>query len=87
MEKPRPFDQVATDLMDDAADKVKWARKQANKLLARASEIEEQAAITADKFREAAASLIIEASSWADDVADILQAEYPMGSVGDEEDE
>lgn len=87
MEEPRPFDQVATDLMDDAADKVKWARKQANKMLSRADEIEEQAAITASKFREAAASLIIEASTWADDVADILQAEYPMNSSLEDDDE
>lgn len=88
-EEPRSFDEVATDLIDDAADKVRWARKQANKLLARAGDIEEQAAITASKFREAAASLIVEASSWADTVSDIMAAEYPMNdSLGeDEEDE
>lgn len=89
MDEPRAFDEVATDLIDDAADKVRWARKQANKLLARAEEIEEQAALTASKFREAAASLIIEASSWADTVSDIMAAEYPMndGIGEDEEDE
>lgn len=87
MEEPRAFDQVATDLMDDAADKVQWARKQANKLLGRAEEIEEMAALTASKFREAAASLIIEASSWADTVSDILEAEYPMGASMEDDDE
>lgn len=86
METPRAFDEVATDLIDDAASKVKWARKQANKFLAKADEIEEMAAITADKYREAAASLIIEAQSFADSVSDILQAEYPMNdSLGEDE--
>lgn len=87
MEDPRPFDQVATDLIDDAADKVKWNRKQANKLLDRANEIEEMAAITADKMREAAAALIMEAQAHAELTSDILAAEFPMtGFVGDEVD-
>lgn len=85
MEDVRPFDQVATDLIDDAASKVQWSRKQANKLLARADEIEEMAAITASKYREAAASLIIEAQTWASDVSDILEAEYPMDGGESEE--
>lgn len=88
MEDPRPFDEVATDLIDDAADKVRWNRRQADKLLRKADEIEEQAAITAEKFREAAASLILEAQTHADTISDILTAEYPMtGNVGKEEDE
>lgn len=86
MDDPRPFDEVATDLIDDAADKVRWNRKQANKLLDKANEIEEQAAITADKYREAAASLIMEAQSHADCISGILEAEYPMSSsIGDDD--
>lgn len=87
MMDPRPFDEVATDLIDDAASKVQWARKQANKLLAKAEEIEEMAATTASKYREAAASLILEASGWAETVSDILEAEYPMSGGEVEEDE
>lgn len=88
MEDPRPFDEVATDMIDSAADKVRWNRKQADKLLRKADQIEEQAAITAEKFREAAASLIMEAQSYADNISDILTAEYPMtGFVGEDEDE
>lgn len=88
METPRPFDEVATDLIDDSRDKVQWARKQANKLLAKAEDVEEMAAITASKYRELAASLIMEAQGFADGVADILIAEYPMNdSLGDEDDE
>lgn len=88
MDTPRPFDDVATDMIDDAADKVRWNRKQANKLLEKANEIEEMAAITAEKYREAAASLIMEAQVHANFVSDILDAEYPMTSnVGDDDDE
>ena len=81
----RPFDEVAEDLINDANEKVLWARKQANKLLEKANIVEENAAITAGKYREAAASLIMEAQGFADGVTDVLIAEYPMG--GDEEDE
>lgn len=87
MEDVRPFDKIATDLIDDAASKVRWARKHANKLLAKADQVEEMAAITASKFREAAASLIIEAQSWGDTVAGILETEYPMNGGKVEEDE
>lgn len=86
MDTPRPFDEVATDLMDDSADKVRWNRKQANKLLDKANDIEEMAAITAEKYREAAASLIMEAQAHADCISEILAAEYPMTSnVGDDD--
>lgn len=87
MDTPRPFDEVATDLIDDTADKVKWNRKQADKFLAKANEIEEMAAITADKYREAAAALIIEAQAHADNISDILAAEYPMSDSLEDEDE
>lgn len=86
MMDPRPFDEVATDLIDDATDKVKFNRKQANKLLDKANEIEEMAAQTANKLREAAAALIIEAQCHADSIADYLEAEYPMsGEVEEDE--
>lgn len=78
MEDVRPFDEVATDLINDANEKVMWARKQANKFLAKADDIEETAAITASKYRELAASMILEAQGFADGVSDILIAEFPM---------
>lgn len=84
MEDPRPFDECATDLIDDAAAKVKWNRKQANKLLDKANEIEEMAAQTASRLREAAAALIIEAQAHGDSIAEYLEVEYPM--TGDTED-
>jgi F0F1-type ATP synthase membrane subunit b/b' len=87
MMDPRPFDEVATDLIDDATDKVKFNRKQANKLLDKANEIVEMAEQTAEKLREAAAALIIEASGYADSIADYLEAEYPMSGGEVEEDE
>lgn len=88
LEDVRPFDEVADDLIRDANDKVLWARKQANKLLAKANDIEEMAAITASKYREAAASLVLEAQGFADGVTDILIAEFPMNvDTTDEEDE
>lgn len=89
MEEIRPFDEVADDLINDANDKVQWARKHANKFLDKANDIEEMAAIVASKYRELAAALITEAQGFADGVSDILIAEFPMESsfVGDEEDE
>lgn len=81
----RPFDEVADDLIAEANERVLFARKQADKLLRKANDIEENAAITANKYREAAASLIIEASGYADGVADVLAAEYPLQGGEEEE--
>lgn len=66
------------DLIDDAHEKTKWNRQTAMDLLEKANEIERQAAETADKLRNLAGLLVLEAQAFAEDTANYLMAEFPM---------
>lgn len=80
-------------LMDDSAEKMKWNRSQAIRLLEMATELDERA----EKLRHLAAVLILEAQEFAHETAELLTMEFPMGDdesesedsddTGDEPDE
>lgn len=65
-------------LIDGAADKVQWARKQAIEFLAYADSLEERAA----SYRHLAGLMVEEAQEYVGEVADLLAAEFP--TEGDE---
>ena len=67
-------------LMDDSADKMAWNKAQALELLAMADAYEERA----EKLRHLAATLILDAQDFANEVGNLLAMEFPM-SNGDEE--
>lgn len=69
---------IFSDLMTRSTIITKGNRKSALKLLDKANDIEERAAIVANKYRELAAALILEAQSYANDVADMLVEEFPL---------
>lgn len=78
-------DDIFGDLMTKSAVVTKGNRKSALKLLDKANDVEERAAIVANKYRELAAALILEAQSYANDVADMLVEEFPLEVPGDSE--
>jgi hypothetical protein len=78
---------IFSDLMTRSTIITKGNRRSALKLLDKANDIEERAAIVANKYRELAAALILEAQSYASDVADMLVEEFPLEFPGGSEEE
>lgn len=68
-----------SELMDDASDKMKWARTCANQLMEFAQGLENRANL----MRGLASSMVLEAQALADETMDLLTMEFPTG----EEDE
>lgn len=66
-------DSYFTELMDDASDKMKWARQCANQLLEFAQGLENRAGI----MRGLAATMVLEAQALADETMDLLTMEFP----------
>lgn len=73
------------ELIDDAAAKVQWARQMATSMLEHAASLEQRA----ESYRHLAAIMILEAQSYAEDVGDLLTAEFPTdgGEETEETDE
>lgn len=61
-------------LIDEAADKVSWSRKKALEFLDHANDLEERA----NTYRKLAASMISEAQEFASEIADLMEAEFPL---------
>jgi len=78
-------EEIFSDLMTKSVAVTKGNRKSALRLLDKANDIEERAAIVANKYRELAAALILEAQSYANDVADMLVEEFPLEVPEDSE--
>jgi hypothetical protein len=72
-----------SQLIDDAAEKVQWARAQANAFLEHADSLENRA----EQYRHLAALMILEGQGYATEIADLMSAEYPMTEVEEDEDE
>lgn len=72
-------------LIDDSTRMTKWNRRQALFLLQKANEVEERAANIANSLRATAAAFVIEARENADDVADYIEAEFPLIDPNNEE--
>lgn len=70
-----------SQLIDNAAEKVQWAREQANAFLAHADDLENRA----EQYRHLAALMILEGQGYATEIADLMSAEYPMTEVQEEE--
>lgn len=68
-------------LMEDANQALLWAKEKAEEFLAYANELEERAS----RYRQLAATMIIEAREYADEMATLLLAEFPMASTGDDD--
>lgn len=64
-------------LMDDSSEKMAWNRNAANELLEMANALEERA----EKYRHLAAVLVLDAQAFAEETANLLAMEYPMGST------
>lgn len=62
-----------SQLMDDASEKMKWARECAASLLEFAIGLENRA----NMMRGLAASLVLEAQAFADESMDLLTMEFP----------
>lgn len=67
--------------MDMSSEKTKWNRDVAIKFLAEADWLEDMA----EKYRHAAATLILEAQAFSNHTADMLAAEFPMDDVEEDE--
>jgi hypothetical protein len=67
-------------LMDDAAEKMSWNRDTALRLLEMATAYEERA----EKLRHLAATLVLEAQDMANETAEFLSLEFPMGEYKSE---
>lgn len=61
-------------MIEDAASAARWNRKWANKFLDYANELEDRA----QKFRNLAAQLVIEARDCAEEVSTLIASEFPM---------
>jgi hypothetical protein len=70
-------------LMDDSAEKMAWNRSAAVDLLAMADAYEERA----EKLRHLAATLILDAQAFAEDIGTFLAMEFPMTGGEEEEEE
>jgi hypothetical protein len=71
---PETSEEAFAELMTDAANGVKWAKKIATEMLEYADYLEEKAA----KMRHVAALMIIEARDNADEIGELLIAEFPL---------
>lgn len=60
-------------LIDNAAEKVQWARQKATEFLEHADALEERA----EAYRHLAALMLLEAQGYADSISDLLTAEFP----------
>jgi hypothetical protein len=69
------------DLMDSANKKMRWARKQAEKFLDHANYLE----VRANNFRKLAYDMAMEAQAYNDEMADLLEADFPLELVEIEE--
>jgi hypothetical protein len=72
-----------SQLIDGAAEKVQWARDQANAFLAHADDLENRA----EQYRHLAALMILEGQGYAGEIADLMSAEYPMTNPDGPEEE
>jgi len=74
----RESDALYSEVMTMTAKVVRSNRKEATRLLEKANEVEERAAVVANTYRELAAALVIEAAEYARDQADNLLSEFPL---------
>lgn len=74
----READALYGEVMTMTAQVVRSNRKEASKLLDKANEIEQRAAILANTYRELAASLVLEAVEYAKNQGDLLLSEFPL---------
>lgn len=81
MEIDQTSSEIYKDLMDQAVEALGWAKAKAEEFLQYANELEERA----NTYRKLAATLVIEARSQADEMADLLLAEFPMEEPVQEE--
>lgn len=70
-------------LMDNSADKMAHARNVALELLEMANDHEARA----ENLRHLAALMILEAQSYAEESANLLAMEFPMGPIEEEDDD
>lgn len=83
MEIDETKDEQFKELMESANEALKWAREKAEEFLLYANELEERA----NRYRKLAATMVIEARSYADETADLLMAEFPFDQDQPKEEE
>lgn len=64
-------------LVDGAAEKVQWSRAMAREMLDHAQALRDRA----DQFTHLAGLMLVEAQSYAQEISDLLSAEFPTGDA------